>query len=70
MINLRVASTEPVSQSEDTLAHISHDKFLAAWEAMVGEPPAMMLESRSAMIRVLLESAPIAAEGGAGRPAE
>jgi hypothetical protein len=44
----------------DTLAHISHADFTLAWCAIVGEPPALMLESRSEMIRLLVESIPVA----------
>jgi hypothetical protein len=59
MTNLRVASTKPESQSEDTLAHMSPPEFIAAWVAMVGEPPAMMLGSRSEMIWLLVDSTSI-----------
>jgi hypothetical protein len=59
MNNLRVAPTEPVYQSEDALLYMSQVEFIAAWAAMVGEPPAIMLESRSEMIQVLVESVPI-----------
>lgn len=33
--------------------------FLKAWRALVGEPPATMLEDRSEMIRILVESSPL-----------
>ena len=66
MTNLRVASTEPESQSEDTLARMSQLEFIAAWKAMVGEPPAMMLSSRSEMIWLLVDSTSI--EPPAGSP--
>ena len=59
MSNLRVASTELMSQGEDTLARMSQPEFIAAWKAMVGEPPAMMLSSRSEMIRLLVDSTSI-----------
>jgi len=65
MTNLRVTSTKPVSQSEDTLAHMSQPEFIAAWKAMVGEPPATMLGSRSAMIRLLVDSTSIEPLAGA-----
>ena len=58
MINERAASAEPISQPEDRLAHMPEAEFLAAWKALVGEPPAAMLESRSEMIRVLVDSSP------------
>ena len=66
MTHRRVASAKPESQSEDTLAHISQTEFIAAWEAMVGGPPAMMLGSRSEMIRLLVDSTSI--EPPAGLP--
>ncbi|SFM57183.1 hypothetical protein SAMN05192568_103862 [Methylobacterium pseudosasicola] len=57
MSNLRVSPTKPASQSEDALIHMSQAEFVAAWEAIVGEPPATMLASRSEMIRLLVDSA-------------
>lgn len=60
MIDVPIVSAEPTSQSEDALTHMSQAAFVAAWEIFVGEPPAMMLESRSAMIRLLVESTPVA----------
>jgi hypothetical protein len=36
---------------------------VAAWRAIVGEPPAIMLESRSEMIRLLVDSTPAAPSG-------
>jgi hypothetical protein len=51
------------SPASDTLAHIPPEDFVAAWRAMVGEPPAIMLESRSEMIRLLVDSTPAAPSG-------
>ncbi|TXN76583.1 hypothetical protein FV228_00060 [Methylobacterium sp. WL18] len=59
MISKRVEPTEPMSPSEDALTDISQREFVAGWAALVGEPPVMMLENRSEMIRVLVESTPI-----------
>ena len=70
MSSERIIPTEPVPQPEDTLTQMSRSEFIAGWKALVGEPPAMMLEDRSEMIRVLLESTPIAAEAGAGKSAQ
>ena len=55
----RILPTEPAPQPEDSLAQMPGPRFIAGWKAMVGEPPATMLEDRSEMIRVLAESTPI-----------
>ncbi|MCJ2125864.1 hypothetical protein [Methylobacterium sp. J-077] len=60
MSSERIIPTEPVPKPEDTLTQMSHPEFIAGWKALVGEPPAAMLEDRSKMIRVLVESTPIA----------
>ena len=44
----------------DTLAAMPSDAFLAAWRTLTGEPPAIMLSSRAAMIALLVSSMPIA----------
>jgi hypothetical protein len=36
---------------------------VAAWRVIVGEPPAIMLKSRSEMIRLLVDSTPAAPSG-------
>ena len=59
MTNVRTVPSEPASQSDDLLTHMPQAEFVAAWETLVGEPPAMMLDSRSEMIRVLVESMPV-----------
>lgn len=46
--------------ASDTLAHIPPEEFIAAWRTIVGEPPAVLLPSRSEMIRILVESMPVA----------
>ncbi|MCJ2092086.1 MULTISPECIES: hypothetical protein [unclassified Methylobacterium] len=60
MSSERIIPTEPFPEPEDTLTQMSHPEFIAGWKALVGEPPAAMLEDRSEMIRVLVESTPIA----------
>lgn len=42
----------------DVLVQLSISDFIAGWHAIVGEPPAIMLESRVEMIRLLVESTP------------
>jgi hypothetical protein len=64
MISKCVEPTPPMSPDEDALTHISQPAFVAGWAALVGEPPAMMLENRSEMIRVLVESTPIVSLAG------
>ena len=48
--------TKPVAP--DALAHLTDAEFIAHWRAIVGEPPAIMLESRAEMISVLDEGMP------------
>lgn len=40
----------------DVLADLPQAEFVARWRSLVGEPPAIMLESRSEMIRLLVDS--------------
>ena len=70
MISECLMSTEPVSVSKDTLAQMSPSEFVAAWKALMGEPPATLLESRSEMIRILVESTPSVPPAGAGVAAD
>lgn len=44
----------------DTLADLPIDLFIKRWRQITGEPPAVLLNSRSAMIALLVESVPIA----------
>lgn len=44
--------------ASDALTQLSEAEFVSHWRSIVGEPPAIMLESRSEMIQVLVESAP------------
>jgi hypothetical protein len=64
MSSERIIPTELVPQPEDSLTRMPRPEFIAGWKALVGEPPATMLEDRSAMIRVLVESTLIAPLGG------
>ena len=60
MVNERALPVEAVSPHVDRLMHISQPAFVAAWKALVGDPPASMLENRSEMIRLLVASSPVA----------
>lgn len=42
------------------LDRLSLTDFIAGWRAITGEPPAIILESRSEMIRLLIDSTPVA----------
>lgn len=64
MVNEPTLPVEPVSPHVDRLTHISQPAFVAAWKALVGEPPASMLESRSEMIRLLVVTSPVARPAG------
>jgi hypothetical protein len=64
MSSERIIPTEPVPQPEDSLTRMPQPEFIAGWKALVGEPPATMLEDRAEMIRVLVESTPIAQPEG------
>lgn len=44
----------------DRLALLSRAEFVARWRSIVGEPPAIMLDCRREMIRLLVESASLA----------
>jgi len=44
----------------DALDAMPEGEFVKGWKAIVGEPPAVMLDSRADMVRVLVESVPIA----------
>lgn len=64
MVDEHAAQAEPMLQHEDALNRIPSAEFVAVWRSLVGEPPAMMLESRSEMIRLLVDSIPIAGPVG------
>ena len=42
------------------LTLISEAEFVVRWRSMVGEPPAAMLNCRADMIRLLVQSVPVA----------
>jgi len=44
------------SASSVELALLTNDEFAARWTALVGEPPAIMLQDRAQMVRLLVES--------------
>jgi hypothetical protein len=46
--------------SNDTLVAMPAEAFIAAWRTLTGEPPAIMLSSRAAMIALLVSSLPVA----------
>lgn len=60
MLDERAMPSDPMLLHEDALTHIPRAAFVAGWRALVGEPPATMLESRSEMIRILVNSIPVA----------
>ena len=60
MANLDLNRTDPASMEHDTLDAMPEGEFVKGWKAIVGEPPAIMLDSRTDMVRVLVESVPIA----------
>lgn len=44
--------------ASDALTQLSEAEFVSHWRSIVGEPPAIMLESRSEMMQLLVESPP------------
>lgn len=42
--------------SAEALEQMSMADFVSAWHSLVGEPPAVMLESRAEMIGILAEA--------------
>lgn len=64
MLKQRAPPAEPRPQREDRLAHIPGPLFVAAWETLVGEPPATMLDNRSEMIRLLVDCTPVMTPAG------
>lgn len=62
---------DPTSEL-DTVADLPINLFIKRWRQITGEPPAILLNSRSAMIALLVESVPVApieVHGGAvGEP--
>lgn len=60
MIMITPSSPAHPSRNKNALACLPHAEFVEGWRRIVGEPPAVMLDSRSEMIKLLLESVPIA----------
>ena len=60
MTSADLHQANPTSAKPDAIDEISEQEFVEAWKAIVGEPPAVMLESRADMVKVLVESVPIA----------
>lgn len=48
-----------LTSSADALADLSVGEFVRRWRLLTGEPPAILLGSRPAMLRVLVESMPV-----------
>jgi hypothetical protein len=69
MLDERALLTDTLSLRQSRLESLPETDFVAAWAALVGERPAAMLDSRSEMIRLLVESTLVAeaTDGGAGR---
>ena len=61
MITAPTVPTLSPAIAQDGIAVLSREEFIARWHSIVGEPPAIMLECRAAMIRLLVEASPIAA---------
>lgn len=40
------------------LSILSNEEFAACWRALIGEPPAILLQDRAEMVRLLMESLP------------
>ena len=57
---ITTACPAPTSCRSDRLDDLPLDAFIARWRGLVGEPPAAMLACRAEMIRVLVESVPVA----------
>ncbi|MET3864525.1 hypothetical protein ABIC20_001834 [Methylobacterium radiotolerans] len=52
--------TDHPATDQDTLAELPAGDFVRRWRQITGEPPAILLNSRSEMIALLVESVPIA----------
>jgi hypothetical protein len=60
MANLDLNRADSASVQPDALDAMPEGEFVKGWKAIVGEPPAVMLGRRADMVRVLVESMPIA----------
>ncbi len=52
--------TDHPATDQDALAELPAGDFVRRWRQITGEPPAILLNSRSEMIALLVESVPIA----------
>ena len=52
--------TQPTSTRPDAIDTMAEGEFVKGWKAIVGEPPAIMLDSHADMVKVLVESVPVA----------
>ena len=52
--------TQPTSTRPDAIDTMEEGEFVKGWKAIVGEPPAIMLDSRTDMVKVLVQSVPVA----------
>lgn len=48
-----------LTSSADAMADLSVGEFVRRWRLLTGEPPAILLSSRSAMLHLLVESMPV-----------
>lgn len=65
---MMMPASRPLPSPTD-LSLLSNEEFAARWRALVGEPPAILLQDRAEMVRLLLESmapAPCPPAPGAG----
>jgi hypothetical protein len=53
-------SLDNAMEAKGTLARLSVADFVKGWRAIVGEPPSIMLDDRSEMIKHLIEGVPAA----------
>ena len=60
MSDERTRSIQPLLQRAGRRTPVSRSEFIAIWTALVGEPPAIMLDNHSEMIRLLIDSSPVA----------
>jgi len=58
------------SKKSPPLDDLSEGDFVKGWTAIVGEPPAIMLDSRADMVRVLVDSVPVATSTPADAPTD
>lgn len=56
-------SLNDATEAKGALAQLSVADFVKGWRAIVGEPPSIMLDDRSEMIRHLIEGMPAAVLG-------